>query len=343
MKKIIISVSVISLLFLFPYTYSYGKPGLFSQKQADEDPREVYREIYRLYGQKDYVNALKVIDKALKDYGSTNVLLQMKYTILTAQKKYDEALTFLDAEIKKSGESEELLSAKYNVLFLLEKWQEALKTAMRKDKIAKIKSPWDSMNIVHVYIQMGSKSDALDWLQEAVNRGFISYRILAEKKYALLQHEKRFYEIIEAIKMSIGLGRPARNFNVKLLSGKTFTLSQQRGKVTLVIFWATWCDPCRAEMPMLKKYHDQLKDKGFEIMAVSLDSDISRVKKYIQGNKLEWKHACSGKVWDDSIVKRYKINSIPSHWLIDKKGFLRSFDLKGEELRRTIIYLLSEK
>lgn len=343
MKKIIIPVSVISLIFLCFYAYSYGNPGLFSQEQVDEDPREVYREIYRLYGQKDYVNALKVIEKALKDFGSTNELLQMKYTILTAQKKYDEALAFLDAEIKKSGESEELLSAKYNVLFLLEKWQEALKTAMQKDKIAKIKSPWDGMNIVHAYIQMGSKSDALDWLQEAVNRGFISYRILAEKKYELLQNEKRFYEIIEAIKMSIGLGRPARNFNIKLLSGQTFTLSQQRGKVTLVIFWATWCDPCRAEMPMLKKYYGQLKDKGFEIMAVSLDSDISRAKKYIQENKLEWQHACSGKVWGDSIVKRYKINSIPSYWLIDKKGFLRSFDLKGEELQRTIIYLLSEK
>lgn len=343
MKKIFILVSVISLFFLCLYVYSDGNPDLFSQEEVDVNPRKVFREIYRLYGQKDYVKALKVIEKALKDFGSTNELLHLKYNILIAQKKYDEALKFIDSEIKKSGESEELLSAKYNVLFMQEKFQEALKAAMRKDKIAKIKSPWDCMNIVHVYIKMGSKSDALDWLQEAVNRGFISYRILAEIKYELLQHEKRFYEIIEAIKMSIGLGRPARDFKVKLLSGKMFTLSRQRGKVTLVIFWSTWCDPCREEMPMLKKYYDQFKDKGFEIMAVSLDSDISRAKEYIRGNKLEWKHACSGEIWEDNIVKRYKINSIPSYWLIDKKGFLRSFDLKGEELRRTIIYLLSEK
>jgi thiol-disulfide isomerase/thioredoxin len=343
MKKIIIPAAVIFLLFLCFSVYTYGNPGLFPPEEVEVNPREVYREIYRLYNQKDYVNALQLIEKALKDIGTTNRLLQMKYNILTAQKKYREALTFLDAEIKKSGESEELLAAKYNVLFLLEKWQEALKAAVQKDKIAKIKSPWDCMNIVHAYIRMGSKSDALDWLQEAANRGFISYRILAERKYALLQNEKRFYEIIEAIKMSIGLGRPARDFNVKLLSGKTFTLSRQRGNVVLVVFWATWCDPCRADMPRLKKYYGQLKDKGFEIIAVNLDPDIGRVKKYTRENKLEWENACSEKGWDDGIVKRYGINSIPSYWLIDKKGMLRSFDLKGDELQRTIIYLLSEK
>jgi peroxiredoxin len=343
MKKTIIVISLILLLsFCFP-GYSRAHPGVSPQKQVDEDPGEVYREIYRLYGKKEYDKALNVIEQALKDFGSTKRLLQMKYNILTAQKKYDEVLSFIDKEIKKSGESEELLSAKYNVLFMQQKWQEALKAALQKDKIARIKSPWDCINIVHAYIQMGSKSDALDWLQEAVNRGFISYRILVEPKYGLLQKEKRFYEIIESIKVSIGLGRPARNFNARLLSDEAFTLSQQRGKVVLVIFWATWCEPCREELPRLKKYYDQLKDKGFEIIAISLDSDKNRARKYIRENKLEWKNVCSGKVWGDHIVKRYKVNSIPSHWLIDRKGILRSFDLKGEELRKAIVYLLSQK
>jgi len=336
MKKTILLTAGILLLFF------YVSAGLGQQK-ADVDSREMYREIYRLYDQKEYDKALKMIEDALKDFGSSGELLQLKYNILMEGKKYDEALVFIDGEIKKSGELEELLSAKYNVLFVRGKWQEALEVAMRKDKVTEPKSPWDCINIMHVYIQMGSKADALDWLQEAVNRGFISYRILAEEKYGLLQHEKRFYEIIETIKMSIGLGRPARNFSVKFLSGEPFSLSQQRGKVVLIVFWATWCEPCREEIPVLKAYYDQFKDKGFEVIGISLDSSRERAKKYIRETKIEWKNACSEAVWDDPTVKRYGLNMIPSSWLVDKKGILRSVDLKGEELRRTIIFLLSEK
>jgi hypothetical protein len=86
---------------------------------------------------------------------------------------------------------------------------DALKVAMKKDKISKSKSPWDCMNIMDVYLRLGSKNDALDWLQEAVSRGFISYRLLQDRKYALVEREPRFYEIIETIKVSIGLGYPA--------------------------------------------------------------------------------------------------------------------------------------
>lgn len=317
--------------------------GLLAIPFLAADRGETLKTIYQLYGQKRYDEALPMIEKAMKDFGVSQELMKLKYKILLDQEKYDAALAFLDEEIKGSGETEALLAARFDLLFRWGKLPEALEAARKKDNITKPKSSWDAINIMHVYIRMGNKQDALDALQEAVSRGFISYRILADKKYDLLAKEVRFYEIIETIKVAVGLGHPARSFSVKMLNGEDFTLFKQKGKVVLLDFWATWCDPCRQEMPELKKIYDEFKTKGFEMIGISLDSNEGKLKEYIKQNNLEWKMSCSGQVWNDPTVIRYGVNSIPSLWLIDKKGFLRSFDLKGQELRKTIITLLTEK
>ena len=333
MKKIIvITISIIVSFFLLN----------LNAAETETSPKEWLQRIYKFYGQKQYLKALQATNQALKALGSSNELLQLKYNILITLKRYDRALAFIDEEIKKSGESEYLLSAKYNILFFKGNLTEALKVAIKKDKISKSKSPWDCMNIVHVYLRMGSKTDALDWLQEAVTRGFISYRLLQDKKYDLLKQEQRFYQIIETIKLSIGLGYPARLFKIKLLNGEDFVLANQRGKVVLIYFWATWCEPCIREMPLLNKLYHEFKDKGVEIVAISLDSDIKRTEEFASQNKLEWKHSCSGKVWKDDTVIRYGVNSLPSLWLVDKKGFLRSFDVKGDELAKVLNTLIAE-
>jgi peroxiredoxin len=332
MKKII----ALSLLVSF-FLIHAGAAG------ADTDQKEWLQRIYQMYGQKQYLKALQAIEQALKALGRSNELLQLKYNILVKMKRNDEALAFINGEIKKSGESEKLLSAKYNLLFSRGNLVEALKVAVKKDKLAKSKSPWDSMNIMHVHLRMGNKVDALDWLQEAVTRGFISYRLLQDKKYKLLEKEKRFYDIIETIKVSIGLGYPAKNFTIKLLSGEDFTLANQRGKVVLIYFWAYWCEPCKQEMPHLDQIYREFKAKGLEIVSISLDSSIKKTVEFIKQAQLEWKLSCSGKVWKDETVTLYGVNSLPSLWLVDKKGILRSFDVKGEELRKVIAYLLPGK
>ncbi|MGD2088686.1 MAG: TlpA disulfide reductase family protein [Candidatus Aminicenantes bacterium] len=330
MKKLIVLSVIVSFLLI-----QLGTAG------ADTGNKEWLKRIYRLYGDKQYLEALYAVEQALKAMGSSNQLLQLKYNILVELKRYDEALAFINSEIKKSGETGELLAAKYSLLFMQGNLVEALKVAKKKDKIAKSKSPWDSMNIMHVYLRMGSKNEALDWLQEAVRRGFISYRLLEDKKYAMLHQEKRFYQIIETIKVSIGLGYPAKNFTVKLLNGDDFTLEKQRGKVVLIYFWAYWCQPCKQEMPYLDKIYREFKDKGLEMVGISLDSSIKKTEEFIRQHKLQWKHSCSGKVWKDKTVTRYGVNTLPSLWVVDKNGILRSFDIKGEELRKVIAVLLS--
>jgi thiol-disulfide isomerase/thioredoxin len=310
--------------------------------KTEQEKKEFYKSVYLLYTQKEYVKAMELLDKGLKKYGSINELLHLKYNILMSQKKYAEAVQFIDDEIKKSGESEELLSAKYNVYYSQKNYKEALDTALRKDKIAKIKSPWDCMNLVHLYILLRDKDDALDWLQEAASRGFISYRLLQDKKYALIQKDDRFLQVIENIKLNIGLGEPAKDFTAILFSGEKFTLSTQRGKVVLIVFWATWCEPCKKDMISLIEYYRKFHGKGFEIVSVSLDSDEKQLKEYLKQQELPWKNLYTGLEWKDPTALIYRINSIPSSWLVDKKGILRSFDIKGKELRDAISTLIVE-
>lgn len=329
MKKIIIVLLVVLFLAV-------------SMESAQEAGKQYRRDIFRLYEQGKYEEALQAVDKAIAASGMKIDLMRMKYNILVKLKKFDDALAVVDAEIKKSGETEELIAAKYNVYFRQGKLKEALETAKKKDKIAKVKSPWDCMTIMHVYLRMGEKQEALDWLQEAVSRGFISYRILMGKQYEILAKEKRFYEIIETIKVAIGLGKPARDFTVKLVSGGEYVLSARRGKVVLVNFWATWCDSCREEMPELNQYYAEFKDKGFEIIGISLDSNEGRLLDYMKRTGVQWNVAYSGDAWKDETVRLYGVNSIASHWLIDKKGVLRSFGLKGKDLRDAIDTLLKE-
>jgi thiol-disulfide isomerase/thioredoxin len=332
MKKICVSIVIISFLLI-----NLGLAG------AAAGRKEMLQRIYQLYGKKQYPEALKAVDEALKTLGRSNELLQLKYNTLVKLKNYDEALAFIDKEIKKTGESETLLSAKYNVLFLKGYLEEALQVAVKKDKIAEKKSPWNCIDIMHVYLRMGKKSDALDWLKEAVSRGFISYRLLQGKKYELLQQENRFYDIIETIKVSIGLGYPAKNFTVKLINGDDLTLEKLHGKVVLIYFWAYWCEPCRQEMPHLDKIYREFKAKGLEIIGINLDSNKTKMEAFIKQNSLEWKQSCSGKAWKDETVTRYGVNSLPSLWVVDKKGILRSFNTKGKELRDVISTLLSEQ
>lgn len=326
MKKIIIFLTIIVFLF----------SNLIPQE------KESLQKIYKLHSQKKYKEALKEVNKAMKQYSTSKRLIQLKYTILLKLKKYDEALQFIENEIKKRGEIEVMLAAKSNILLLQKKFNKALKVALKKDKITRIKSPWDCINIANIYIQKRNKMEALNWLDEAVKRGFIDYRQFENKKYNLLKNEKRLLNIIDKIKLIIGLGEKAKDFSIKLFSGETFTLSKQRGKVILVDFWAFWCKPCTQEIANIKKYYPELKSKGFEIIGISLDSIEKKARAFIKKENIEWKISCSGKVWKDPIVKRYGVNSIPSYWLIDKNGFLRSFGLNGERLKSAILQLLME-
>ncbi len=265
---------------------------------------------------------------------------------LSRQKNHAAALELLDSGIRQYGETEAFLAAKAKALLDLGRPLEALPVAVRRVEGAARKSPWHCVAVMEICLKLGDLDGTFSWLQRAVERGLLDYSEFAGEEYAALRRDPRYAPIVRTIQERIGIGRPARDFTFALLSGETFTLSAQKGKVVLVDFWATWCPPCREGIVHLKKYYDIFKNRGFEIIGISLDSDRAKVDEYLATEKLKWKIAFSGKAWFDDTAKLYSVNLIPAYWLVDRRGVLRDFGTHlrdKENMRRAIEKLLAEK
>lgn len=106
------------------------------------------------------------------------------------------------------------------------------------------------------------------------------------------------------------------------VDGRKVDLADLRGKVVLVDFWATWCPPCVEEAPQLVEAYEKFKDRGFEIVGISLDSDKAALEKFTAENKMPWPQFFDGKGWDNELAARFKIQSVPTMWLLGRDGKL---------------------
>jgi len=111
---------------------------------------------------------------------------------------------------------------------------------------------------------------------------------------------------------------------IKNLDGTTFTVADKKGKVLLVNLWATWCGPCRSEMPTLVKMQDDFRDKNFEIIGVDTeDEPVSLINSFKDEMKLNYTLVWSDAEFQSELVKLSKFPGIPQSFLIDKQGRLR--------------------
>ncbi|MGL4992896.1 MAG: thioredoxin-like domain-containing protein [Bacteroidales bacterium] len=148
-------------------------------------------------------------------------------------------------------------------------------------------------------------------------------------------------ENIAILKRS-AVGQPFVDIRMATPEGDTLAISDLVGKhkVIMIDFWATWCGPCRAEMPRLVELYKNYNKKGLEIIGVSLDRDEASWKNYIKSNKLEWKHISDLQFWNSAGAKAYGVNSIPHIVLLDEKGTIISRGLHGQELIDKVTELL---
>ena len=154
--------------------------------------------------------------------------------------------------------------------------------------------------------------------------------------HEILIQMKRVYQILFILLISalannalaaIEVGQPAPNIEGTLIDGKPFSLQANKGKVVLVNFWASWCEPCREEMPAIEAFLKKNKSKGFEVLEITMDkpSDMEQAKQimrnysFLFAEKKQMDYSDYGRIW-----------RIPSTFIIDKNGILRKNGMKGD-------------
>jgi len=138
------------------------------------------------------------------------------------------------------------------------------------------------------------------------------------------------------------LAKVPLDLKFQAVDGGQVDLAKLRGKVVMVEFWATWCGPCRMEVPNVVATYNQLHTNGFEIVGVSLDQNKDQLVNFTKQVGMLWPQYFDGKGWANEVSSRYGINSIPTAWLVDKKGMVRSTEARGPDLAQQVKTLLAE-
>ena len=181
----------------------------------------------------------------------------------------------------------------------------------------------------------------------------IARRIEETKQLALYQRIVKDYPGSEVALMIQGtlrrnesIGKPFELEFTDAIKGTEISMKTLKGKVLVIDFWATWCPPCVAEMPNMKKLYAQYKDQGVEFIGISLDDPkdeggLDALKKYVAANEINWPQYYQGKGWKSEFSTSWGISSLPAVFAVDADGKLASADALGK-LEKLIPELLKK-
>jgi peroxiredoxin len=144
-----------------------------------------------------------------------------------------------------------------------------------------------------------------------------------------------------APKAYLGPNFPAIPIRAQGLDGSIIQLEDLRGQIVLLDFWATWCEPCRVELPMVKSVYEEFHDQGFEILGISLDEDEDVLRDFLKENDVTWPQVFDGLGWNNRVAQTYRVMAVPTTYLLDRQGIIRYRNPRGGELRNRVEELLT--
>ena len=151
-------------------------------------------------------------------------------------------------------------------------------------------------------------------------------------------------EVKKAQDTMFASGTPFPDFAESDLNGKPLSVGALKGKVVMVDFWATWCGPCRGELPNVIATYNKHHGEGFEIIGVSLDSDRAKLDAFLkQTDGMTWPQFYDGQGWQNKLAQKYGVESIPFCVLVGTDGKVVGKDLRGEALEIAVAGALAKK
>jgi tetratricopeptide (TPR) repeat protein len=249
----------------------------------------------------------------------------------TGQLKESAAALRKAAELKPANEAE-----MYNILGVVlylqnEKasYDEAVVALQKAIELSNGKVVKSYYNLGFALIKSGKEQEGIEVLKKYVELDPTASEVAQAK--AVIGNVK----LVDA--------KVAPSFNVKSHTGDEISLEKARGKIVLLDFWASWCVPCRMDMPEIKRIWKKYGgDNRFSLIGIDLDSSKPPFEAYMKEEGISWQQYYDGLGWGNKIARLYGVYSIPQTILIDHEGVIRATNLRGDQLAEKIDELLAK-
>lgn len=307
------------------------KPSVAQQDQDAQQALEIGNRLLRQGRINDAINEFQRAAK-IRDDKCAECSQRIGQVYFQQGKLKEAAAAFRHAAALKPPNEAEMYNVLGVVLYLQKEkqsFEEAVSALQKAIELSKGKVVKAYYNLGFALIKSGKEQEGIAVL----------------KKFLELDPEATEASQARAVIANLKMidARVAPTFAVKSHSGQDLSLEKLRGKVVLLDFWASWCGPCRIDMPEVRKIWKKYSGNSFVIIGINLDSNRSAFEKYIKEEVVTWPQYYDGLGWSNTIARLYSVYAIPHTVLIDEEGVIRATGLRGEDLEAKIGELLAAR